>query len=210
MFASLGRFKIIPVLKTREISSDDALRVCEALQTAGLPVLEVNFRRHSDSLAIRAITREFPDFLVGVGGILNRDQLLRAADCKAKFAVAPGFNLETVQVANKKKIPFAPGAATPGDIENILLNGIVDFQFFPAEALGGVEYLKAILEPFEHLPIDVFPKGGIKLEQLSSYLELPQITAVNLDCILLPEYLANRQWEKITEAAKHALHLVLK
>lgn len=210
MFASLGRFKIIPVLKIREISPDDTLRVCEALLAGGLPVLEVNFRRRSDSLAIRAVAREFPDFLVGAGGILNGDQLLRAADCGAKFAVAPGYSADITRIANKKKIPFAPGAATPGDIENILLGGVVDFQFFPAEALGGIEYLKAILEPFEHLPIDVFPKGGIKIEQVPSYLELPQITAVSLTDILRPEYLENRQWDKITETARRAFQLALK
>jgi 2-dehydro-3-deoxyphosphogluconate aldolase/(4S)-4-hydroxy-2-oxoglutarate aldolase len=205
MFGMLGRYKIIPILKFKDIETDDALRACEALIAGGLPVMEINFRRHSDSKAIRSIAKEFPDFIIGAGSILNRDQLLRATDCKARFATAPGVSVETIQTANKKKIAFAPGAATPSDIENILLNGCVDFQFFPAEASGGAEYLKAILEPFEHLPIDVFPKGGITFEKVGEYLSVPQITAVTLDCILKNEFIENKQWDNITEAAKRAL-----
>lgn len=205
MFTALGRYKVIPLLKIKDIDSNDALKVCEALIKGGLPVMAIAFRRHSDSKAIRAIAGEFPDFFIGAASILNSDQLLRATDCKAKFATAPGVNIETIATANKKKIAFAPGAATPTDIQNILMNGCVDFQFFPAETSGGAEHLKSILEPFEHLPIDVFPKGGIVLEKIGEYLKIPQVCAVTLDCILNNEYIINRQWDKITEAAKTAV-----
>ena len=83
------------------------------------------------------------------------------------------------------------------------------FQFFPAEASGGVEYLKAILEPFEHLPLDILPKGGITLDKIKDYLKIPQVYAVSLENILLTEYIVNKQWDKITESAKNALGVAL-
>lgn len=205
MFSCLGRFKIVPLLKIKEISIDDALKAAEALIAGGLPVMEITFRRHSDSKAIREIAREFPQFMVGAGNILNKDQLLRAMDCNAKFATAPGFSEETIETANKKNIMFAPGASTPTDIEKVLLSGCVDFQFFPAEQSGGAEYLKAVIEPFDHLPIEVFPKGGITLERIKSYLELPYVSALSMDSILKTDYIANKAWNKITEAAKEAV-----
>ncbi|QSH41450.1 bifunctional 4-hydroxy-2-oxoglutarate aldolase/2-dehydro-3-deoxy-phosphogluconate aldolase [Lentisphaerota bacterium ZTH] len=205
MFAALGRFKIIPILKIKEIETDDALHVAEALFKGGLPVMEMTFRRHSDSKAIREIAREFPDFLIGAGGILNRDQLLRAFDCKAKFATSPGVNPDTIKTAAKKKIAFAPGASTATDIENILINGVVDFQFFPAEASGGVDYLESILEPFEHLPIDIFPKGGISTQNAKDYLELPQVCAVTVEDIIYNDDIENGNWDRITENARRAV-----
>jgi len=209
MFASLGKYKIVPLLKIKDIEIADALKVAEALIKGGVPVMEITFRRYSDSKAIREIAKEFPDFLIGASGILNKDQFLRAVDSKAKFATAPGVCEESIKIASKAPIVFAPGANTPSDIERILLNGCVDFQFFPAELSGGVEYLKAIMEPFEHLPLDILPKGGITPDKIKDYLKIPQVYAVSLENILLTEYVVNKEWDKITEAAKAALGIAL-
>ncbi len=209
MFANLEKYKIVPLLKVKDIETADALKVAEALIKAGLPAMEITFRRHSDSKAIREIAKEFPDFLIGASGILNKDQFMRAIDSKAKFATAPGVCEESIKIAVKSPIVFAPGANTPSDIERILLNGCVHFQFFPAELSGGVEYLKAIMEPFEHLPLDILPKGGIPLDKIKEYLKIPQVYAVSLENILCAEYVANREWDKITEAAKAALGAAL-
>lgn len=208
MFSALRKFRVLPFLKYKDIGLDDALRVAEILSEAGLPAMELVFRRHSDSKAIRAIADKFPDFHIGAGGILNRDQLLRAMDAKAKFALAPGVNMETIREANKRRIMFAPGVCTPSDIENVLLSGTVDFQFFPAEQSGGVERLKAIIEPFEHLGVDILARGGITPENAPSYLAVSQVAAVSADWIIRPEYIENGQWDKIREEASRALKLV--
>jgi 2-dehydro-3-deoxyphosphogluconate aldolase/(4S)-4-hydroxy-2-oxoglutarate aldolase len=171
---------------------------------AELPVIELVFRRYSDSKAIRGIATEFPDFWIGASGILNKDQLLRTMDSHARFAISPGVNLDTIREASRRNIMFAPGACTPSDIENILLNGSVDFQFFPAEQSGGVERLKAIIEPFEHLPLDIFAKGGISKEKINDYLDIPHVAAVSVDWILKEEYIKNKDWKKITELALEA------
>lgn len=204
MFKKLRDFRIVPLAKVREISTDDALKTAEALINGGLPVMELMFRRHSDSKAIRAIAKEFPDFWIGAGGILNKDQLLRAVDAKAHFAIAPGVNTETIREANKRNIMFAPGVATPTDIENALLNNSVDFQFFPAEHSGGVEMLKIIIEPFEHLGIEILAKGGITPENMADYLAVPHVAAVSVPWIADAESIKDKNWKKITETAKKA------
>lgn len=207
MFAALSKFKVVPLVKVKALEPEDALKTAEALIEGGLSAMELMFRRHSDSKAIKAIATKFPDFWIGAGGILNKDQLLRAMDASARFAISPGVNLETIKEANRRNIMFAPGACTPSDIENILLNGSIDFQFFPAEQSGGAERLKAIIEPFEHLPLDVFPKGGITPEKLPEYLKIPQVAAVSVEWVAKTEYIENKEWGKITEAAKKAVEI---
>ena len=49
MLAALTRYKIIPVLDIKDLSEVTALKICEALSKANLPLLEIPFRRHSDS-----------------------------------------------------------------------------------------------------------------------------------------------------------------
>lgn len=207
MFPNLRQFRIIPMVKVKTLEVDDALAIAEALIKGGLPIMEIMFRRHTDSKAIRAISAKYRDFWIGAGGILNRDQLLRAVESQARFAIAPGVNPETIKEASKRNISFAPGACSPSDIESILLNGSVDFQFFPAEHSGGVEMLKAIIEPFEHLPLDIVAKGGITPEKVREYLKIPQIAAVCVDWIVRPEYIEKKDWSKITEAAIEARRL---
>jgi len=204
MFSALCKFKVIPLVKVKALDTDDALHVAEALSAGGLPVMELSFRRYSDSKAIRIISEKFPDFWIGAGGILNKDQLLRAVDAKAKFAMSPGVNPETIREASRRNIIYAPGACNPTDIEMIILNGSVDFQFFPAEQAGGIEMLKAIIEPFEHLPLEIYAKGGIGEDRMAEYLEIHQVTAVGAEWIVENDAILAKDWTKITETAKRA------
>lgn len=208
MLAALAKYQIIPTLNIKDIAPDTALKVCEALIKGGLPVMEIQFRRHSDSLAIKEITRVFPDFLIGAGGIFNSGQLLRAAECKVKFASAPGVCPDTIATAVKQKIAFMPGVVTPTEIQTVLINGFADFQFFPAQKLGGIDYLKAILGPFEHLPLGVFPKGDISPEQAVEYLKIQHVAAVELDNILTEELICSEKWDKISDAAHKTIDYI--
>lgn len=207
MFSCLGKEQIVPLLKVKDIEVDDALRVVEALINGGVGIMELVFRRHSDSVAIRTIAKEFPEFIIGAGHILNGSQLLRAIDCKARFATAPGLSGETINIARKNSIIFAPGAATPTELERVLLSGCVDFQFFPAEFSGGVDYLQALIEPFDHLPIEVFPKGGITIGNAADYLSLPYVCAVSVNDIITEHDIVTGNWHGITEAAKRVTEL---
>ena len=207
MFPKIRHYKVIPLLKMKNLEVDDALHVAEALLSAGLPVMEVLFRRHTDSRAIREIATRFPDFMVGAGNILNRDQLLRALDTQAKFAMAPGVCTDTIKEGCARRITFIPGASSMTDILTILKNGVTYFQYFPAETAGGIPFLRDILDPFEHLPLDVIARGGITPEKMKFYLNLPQVAAVTVDWIIKPEYIAEKRWDQISNEARNALDL---
>jgi 2-dehydro-3-deoxyphosphogluconate aldolase/(4S)-4-hydroxy-2-oxoglutarate aldolase len=202
---NLRKFRIIPSVKVD--TYEEALMVAEALVEGGLPVMELMFRRHSDSKAIRSISQKFPDFLIGVGNILSRDQLLRAIDAGAAFAFAPGVNVETIKEAGKRNIMFAPGVCSPSDLENSLLHGSVDFQFYPAEPCGGIEMLKAIIDPFQHLGIEIFARGGITKEKVKDYLAIPQVAAISAAWIAPSEVIQSKNWRAITDEARNSLEL---
>lgn len=203
MFKRLCEFRIVPQVNVTRIN--DGLRVAEALIKAKLPVMEIKFKKHSDSKIIKAIVKEFPDFWIGVGGILNRDLLLRAIDAHVKFALAPGVNVETIEEAFKQDIQFAPGICTPSDIENALLLGCVNFQFFPAEQSGGTAMLNALMEPFIHLGIQFVPNGGITLENMNDYLLIPQVAGVTAKWIADDEIINSKKWKTITDNAVKTL-----
>ena len=115
MFDKLREYKIVPVVAVD--SAEEGLRLCEALIAGGLPVAEITFRTGAAEATIREASRRFPEMILGAGTVLTRDQMLRAADAGAKFAVAPGCNPTTIAAAKEAGLPFAPGVCTPSDVE---------------------------------------------------------------------------------------------
>lgn len=206
MFKDLRRFGVIPLVKAE--NEEDALAVAKALVAGGLPVMEINFRSFGHSKAVRAVVKEMPEFLIGVGNILSKDQLIRAVDCHARFAFSPGVCHETSGEANKRNIVYAPGVCSPTDILSALAAGSADFQFFPAEQAGGVTMLRAIMEPVQHLGVEFFIKGGVTPEKMEDYLKIPQVAAVSASWIATPELIAAKDWAKITDNAKAAIGMV--
>ena len=114
----------------------------------------------------------------GAGTILNCDDLRRAMDAGARFAVAPGFNPQIIAMARINCIPFVPGIATPSELEQAYAAGCSFLKFFPAEAAGGVKMLKAMTAPYRHLGIKFMPTGGVTQENVAEYLAIPEVAAV--------------------------------
>ncbi len=206
MFRDLRKFGVIPLVRVE--SEEDALAVAKALAAGGLPAMEINFRSFAHSKALRAISKEMPEFLAGAGNILSKDQLARAVDAHAKFAFSPGVCPETIAEANKLNIVYAPGVCSPTDILMALASGAADFQFFPAEQAGGVAMLRAIMEPVQHLGVEFFVKGGTTPEKTEDYLKIPQVAAVSAPWIATPELISAKDWAKITDNAKTATGIV--
>lgn len=197
---------IVPV--TAVSSSDEALRICEALLAGGLPVIEVTFRTSAAANAIQTAVSRFPEMLVGAGTILSREDVNAARDAGAAFAVAPGLNSKVVEEAHKIALPFFPGVSTPSEIEGALQLGCTIQKLFPVEALGGMSYLKAISAPYVHTGIRFMPTGGVNLRNLADYLEFPSVIAVGGTWIAPPDLITNGAWPTIGELVREAVALV--
>jgi len=172
----LKKVRIIPVLVLNSL--DEGLDVCTRLYENGLHAAEITFRTTAAEAVIREVSRRFPDMLVGAGTILNTADLHRAMDAGATFGVAPGFNPTVVREAISSGFAFAPGVCTPSECEQALEFGCKLLKFFPAEASGGAAMLKALAAPYRHLGVRFMPTGGVKPENVRSYLAIPEVVAV--------------------------------
>ena len=89
--------------------------------------------------------------LVGAGTVLTTAHADQAIKAGAKFIVSPGFNPTVVKHCIKKKYPIIPGVNNPSDIEAALSFGLTFVKFFPAEASGGLEMIKALSAPYPQM-----------------------------------------------------------
>jgi 2-dehydro-3-deoxyphosphogluconate aldolase/(4S)-4-hydroxy-2-oxoglutarate aldolase len=122
----------------------------------------------------------------------------------AAFAVSPGVNRRVVETAIACGLPFAPGVLTPSDIEAALELGCRRLKLFPAEASGGLTYLRNIAAPYNHLGVKYLPLGGVKQSNLAEYLSEPLVTAVGGSWLAPKQAIADHDWAQIESLAATA------
>ncbi len=202
----LRKCRIIPVLVVNTV--EEGIRVCDILYRCGLPSAEITFRTSAGEGTIREVLKRFPGMVAGAGTILNTEDLKKAFSAGAKFAVAPGCNPKIMKEAEKLGIPFYPGVCTPSDIECAYENGARIMKFFPAEASGGTNMLKALIGPFKHLGIKYIPLGGIDASNVKKYFDLKEVLAVGGSWMVKQEYVSAGQWDIVEKNIKEAAALV--
>ena len=200
----LGDLRIVPVLTAAD--PDEAEHACRALLAGGLAAVEITFRTGAAAEAIRRVA-PMEGLLVGAGTVLSGEQLDAAVEAGARFGVAPGTNASVVEAARRSGLPFIPGAATPTEIEHARALGCRAVKVFPASLVGGPPYLKAVSAVYPDLRF--VPTGGINLENLGAYLELPAVLACAGTWICEPAVLRERRFDEVERRARAALELVV-
>lgn len=176
IFEHIAKNRILPA--TVVPRADQAVPLAQALLQGGLDVMEVTLRNAEAPESIRRIRAEVPEMRCGAGTILSPDDLEAAMGAGAEFGLSPGFNPTVVEAAVKRAFPFIPGVQTAGEMEQSLQLGCPWVKFFPAEAAGGVPFLKAVSAPYRHTPLRLIPLGGISPGNLADYLALESVPAV--------------------------------
>ena len=202
----IGNSGVIAVLVIDR--AEDAVPLARALLAGGIDVMELTFRTFAAVEALRQIKANVPEMLAGVGTVLTTDQVKAAVDAGAAFGVAPGLNPNVLAQAKKENLPFYPGIATPSEIEKALEFGCTTLKFFPAQAIGGLAYLKSMAAPYAHRNIRYIPLGGINAENMKEYLRDPLILAVGGSWITKRKLIQNQDWKTITQNAKQTSEIV--
>ena len=202
---ALNAIRIVPVLVLNDV--DSGLKMCEVLAECGLPAAEITFRTTAAEAVIKAASTRFPELYLGAGTILNIRDLHRAFDAGAKFAVAPGFNPTVVKEAVVNGFAFAPGVCTPSEAEQAMEFGCRFLKFFPAEASGGVNFLKSLIAPYKHLGVRFMPTGGITTGNVAEYLAIKEVVAVGGTWLGKSSDIESGNWDGIRAAVKAAVEL---
>ena len=199
----IGELGVVPVIAIENAA--DAPQLGRALLAGGLPCAEITFRTAAAPEAIRLMTAECPDVMVGAGTVMTVAQAEQAAEAGVKFVVTPGFDADVVDWCIANNMPITPGVLTPTEINMALKKGLNIVKFFPAEAGGGVKTLKAISAPY--VGVKFIPTGGISAANLSDYLSLPSVHACGGSWMVAKKLISDGQFDKITEMAAEAVAL---
>lgn len=197
----LGLMGIIPVVVIED--ETNAAPLARALADGGLSTMEITFRTEAAAGSMARIAKELPEILLGAGTVLTVDQVKTAVKCGARYIVSPGLNRKVVEYCLAANIPVIPGIVSPTEIGDALDAGVHAVKFFPAEASGGLEYLKAISAPFRNMKF--VPTGGIDEDNLLSYLRLPQVLACGGSWMVKADLISGRRFDEIKRLTGQAL-----
>ena len=197
---------VVPVIVIKDI--DHAVPLAKALLAGGIKVLEVTLRSDVAIEAIRRISNEVPEAIVGAGTVASPRDLDAVAEAGGVFAISPGLTPTLLTAANEGPIALIPGISTASELMFGMEMGYTEFKFFPAEAAGGVKMLKSIGGPFPH--ITFCPTGGISPDNYNEYLSLANVACVGGSWVVPSQAIKAGDWNIVTATAAEAIKNALK
>ncbi|WP_412053241.1 bifunctional 4-hydroxy-2-oxoglutarate aldolase/2-dehydro-3-deoxy-phosphogluconate aldolase [Pokkaliibacter plantistimulans] len=196
-----ARNPIIPVIVVEQ--AEQILPLARALQAGGITILEITLRSDAALDAIALAKNELEGITVGAGTVVNEKQMDQVLAAGAEFIVTPGLSVDLLKCAKSRNVPFLPGVATVSEIIMGLDAGFDRFKFFPAEAAGGLPFIKSLHGPFSQ--VRFCPTGGIGLHNYLDYLKQPNIMAVGGSWVVPNDAVKQGDWERITEITRSSL-----
>ena len=171
----LKHHPVVPVVKLEQV--DEVIPLIKFLDHSGIHCIEITLRSNCALEAIKLAKKHVPShFKIGVGTVINREQLMAVIDAEVDFIVLPGLNSELVEILQQIQIPFLPGVISPSEIMGALELGWDTLKFFPAHIAGGLKAIKTFGQVFPQ--VHFCPTGGITKENHKDYLALENVISV--------------------------------
>jgi len=161
--STIANEKVYPIIRCKD--ADKTVEIAKALVNGGIRVLEINVENPSIYEAIKEVSKYAN---VCAGGIITSTQADYAFKNGAKLFASPIFQMSLVKISKNLRIPFIAGTSTANEAYNAWKSRIPLIKLFPAEAMGGTQYIENILRQMPFL--NLMPTGNIKLADVVSYL----------------------------------------
>ena len=195
----LADVKVVPVCLFDNV--DSALKTAEVLMKNRVNIIEITLRTEAAFECIEAVVKEFGNMCAGAGSVFTAEQLKKVQGLGALFAVSPCFDEDIVDEAEKTSFPFVPGVATPGELFRAIKRTSV-IKLFPAESLGGTEYIKSAFAPFKMFDYSLMPTGGIDNKNFRKYLEIDKVIACGMSYPVSDKLISEGRYDLLDERIK--------
>lgn len=151
--------------------------VLEQLEAASVSCIEITLRTDAAWEAIEHCKKiAKADFKVGVGTLINAEQVARCKALGVDFLVSPGSSASLIDAMQKSGIAYLPGVMTPSEIISSLEKDCRFLKLFPYNLAGGMTALKTYASVFPQ--IKFCPTGGLSAENHQEVLDLKNVISV--------------------------------
>ena len=166
--AILSKIRAEKVIALIRADSPDGLLDCaRALAAGGLTSIELTMTTPGAIRMLEKATSELPDFLFGLGTVLDAETARVGILSGAKFIVTPALRPDVITLCKRYSVPVFSGAFTPTEIINAWEAGADAAKIFPAEFFGP-GYIKSVKAPLPHA--NLMPTGGVSIDNVGSWI----------------------------------------
>jgi len=198
--AVLAKIKAEKVIALIRADNPDGLLDCaKALADGGLTSIELTMTTPGAIRMLEKATAELPNFLFGLGTVLDAETARAGILAGAKFIVTPALRPDVITLCRRYSVPVFSGAFTPTEILAAWEAGADAAKVFPAEFFGPA-YIKSIKGPFPH--IDLLPTGGVTPETVGEYIRVGAFATAAGSSLVEAQALKDKNWAAITARAK--------
>ena len=198
--AVLAKIKSEKVIALIRADNPDGLLDCaKALAAGGLTSIELTMTTPGAIRMLEKATAELPDFIFGLGTVLDAETARAGILAGARFIVTPALRPDVIQICRRYSIPVFSGALTPTEVVNAWEAGADAVKIFPAE-LFGPAYIKSLKAPLPH--IDMVPTGGVNPENVGEFLKAGATATAAGSSLVEAKALKEKNWAAITAKAK--------
>lgn len=168
ILAFITEIGIVPVVRTP--SAESAIRSIEAIHRGGVRAAEITMTVPGAIKALEKLADEFGDkIMLGAGTVLDPETARACMLAGARFFVTPTLRTSTIEMVRRYSKVICAGALTPTEVLAAWEAGADVVKVFPANALGGPKYIKALKGPLPQ--IEMIPTGGVNLETTGEFLK---------------------------------------
>ncbi|HUD22799.1 MAG TPA: bifunctional 4-hydroxy-2-oxoglutarate aldolase/2-dehydro-3-deoxy-phosphogluconate aldolase [Acidobacteriaceae bacterium] len=202
--AGITEAGIMPGIRVN--AADHALFAAETVYEAGIPVAEITMTVPNAVEVIAQLTRNYPDFIVGAGTVIDVETARRCVDAGARFITSTGLVPDVLEFTLKQDVASIPGAMTPSEVIAAWKAGGDFVKVFPCAPLGGDQYIRSLKVPLPQIPL--IASGGVNQLTAANFI-YAGASSIGIGSELMPrKAIATRQDKWIHELARRFLETV--
>ena len=183
----------------RADSPDGLLDCAKALAEGGLTSIELTMTTPGAIRMLEKASSELPDFLFGLGTVLDAETARAGILAGAKFIVTPALRPDVITLCRRYSVPVFSGALTPTEVVNAWEAGADAVKIFPAEFFGPA-YIKSLKAPLPH--VDLVPTGGVNEGNVGEFLKAGATATAAGSSLVDSKAFKEKNWAPITAKAK--------
>ena len=181
----------------REESVEAATAVADAYAANGIRILEITMTTPDaiDLISVMVDRYTSQNAVIAAGTIRSSNDAAMARRAGAQIIVSPHTDVRVIEYANENDLMCVAGASTPTEIIRAWEAGCDVVKVYPAQHLGGHDYIRTIRGPIRDVPM--LAGGPVALDMIDAYLDAGCV-AVNLGVSLaVPDLVRAKQWDEI-------------
>jgi 2-dehydro-3-deoxyphosphogluconate aldolase/(4S)-4-hydroxy-2-oxoglutarate aldolase len=194
--------RLVAVLRSK--TAEEAMLTAKSVASAGVKFVEVTLSVPGAFEVIEALARE-STVHVGAGTVLSKNQAEAAITAGAQFVVSPSSELDLIAICHGADVAYFPGAATPTEIYAAARAGADLVKIFPADCLGGPNFIRQMAGPFSEIRFMV--SGGVSLTNVKEYVH-GGVTGICLGSAFLANTLAEQGERGLVNEVKEFVKFV--